>query len=255
MRHPGSELGAKEARNDMRQEKHISGNGSRRRPPFEAPRRRRTKRGPPPSLMQQAYDSLKMAIITMEYRPGECIVESRIGEHLQFGRTPIHEAVARLALEGLLDILPRKGIVVRPLSLDEALATVEARLIIEPACARLAAERATDEEIGEIAAILDRARPMVAKRDIKGLMLTDRAYHNAIARAARNPTLEAILQRLHERSLRFWFVSLSDVGHLVQVDDEHRDVLKALRRHDGAAVEKAVRAHIESFRETLKASI
>lgn len=239
----------------MRQERNSTGNGNRRGRPLETARGRRAERGPPHSLMQQAYDSLKMAIITMDYRPGECIVESQIGERLRFGRTPIHEAVARLALEGMLDILPRKGIVVRPLSLDEALATIEARLIIEPACARLAAERATDREIDQIAAILNRGRPMLTRRDVKGLMLTDRAYHNSIARAARNPALETILQRLHDRSLRFWFVSLSDASHLVQVDDEHRDVLKALRRHDGAAVEKAVRKHIESFRETIKASI
>lgn len=205
--------------------------------------------------MQQAYDALKMAIITMDYRPGACIVESQVRERLQFGRTPIHEAVARLALEGMLDILPRKGIVIRPLSLDEALANIEARLIIEPACARLAAERAGAEDLAEIEAILDRARPMLARRDVKGLMLTDRAYHNAIARAARNPTLEAILQRLHERSLRFWFVSLSDSKHLMQVDEEHREVLRALQKHDGDAADAAVRAHIESFRETIRHSI
>lgn len=239
----------------MRQSGHSTGNGSRRARITAPPRRRRATPARSPSLMQQAYDSLKMAIITMEYRPGECIVESQIGDRFRFGRTPVHEAVARLALEGMLDILPRKGIVVRPLSLEEALSTVEARLIIEPACARLAAERASDEEIGKIAEILGRGHSMLAKRDVKGLMLTDRAYHNAIARAARNPALEAILQRLHERSLRFWFVSLSDSKHLMQVDDEHHAVLKALRRHDGPAVEKAVRAHIESFRETIKASI
>jgi DNA-binding GntR family transcriptional regulator len=141
------------------------------------------------------------------------------------------------------------------LSLDEALSNIEARLIVEPACARLAAERATADDVAEITAILSRAKPMLARRDVQGLMLNDRAYHNAIARAARNPTLETILQRLHERSLRFWFISLSDTHHLTQVDQEHREILDGLTRHDGAAAENAVRAHIESFRDTIKQTI
>jgi DNA-binding FadR family transcriptional regulator len=86
-------------------------------------------------------------------------------------------------------------------------------------------------------------------------MLNDRAYHNAIARAARNPTLQTILQGLHERSLRFWFISLSDTQHLTQVDQEHREILNALTDHDGSAAENAVRAHIQSFRDTIKQTI
>jgi DNA-binding GntR family transcriptional regulator len=207
------------------------------------------------SLMQQAYDALKLAIITLEYRPGAVLVESRIREKIPYGRTPVHEAVARLALEGMLDIMPRKGIVVRPLSLDEALSNIEARLIVEPAVARLAAERATADDVAEISRILARAKPMLARRDVQGLMLIDRAYHNAIARAARNPSLESILQRLHERSLRFWFISLSDTHHLTQVDQEHGEILDGLTRHDGAAAERALRAHIESFRDTIKQTI
>jgi DNA-binding GntR family transcriptional regulator len=207
------------------------------------------------SLMHQAYDALKLAIITLEYRPGAVLVESRIREKIPYGRTPVHEAVARLAHEGMLDIMPRKGIVVRPLSLDEALSNIEARLIVEPACARLAAERATADDVAEITQVLARAKPMLARRDIQGLMLTDRAYHNAIARAARNPTLETILERLHERSLRFWFISLSEPHHLTQVDREHREILDGLTRHDGKAAESAVRAHIESFRDTIKQTI
>lgn len=208
-----------------------------------------------PSLTQQAYDALKLSIITMEYRPGECIVESQVRERTRFGRTPVHEAVARLALEGMLEILPRKGILVCPLSLNEALTNIEARLIVEPACTRLAAERATADDLDEIVSILEGTKPLLERRDVKGLMLADRTFHNAIARAARNPALESALQRLHEQSLRFWFISLSDRQHLHRVDKEHRRILNALRKHDGAAAEKAVRRHIESFRETIKKSI
>ena len=207
------------------------------------------------SLGQQAYEAIKLRIISLEYRPGSNMVESRVAGELGLGRMPVHEAIARLAYEEMLEIIPRKGVVVRPISLNEALSNIEARLVNEPACARLAAERATADEIADISAILQDVQPLITRRDIKGLMLVDRRYHSAIARAAHNPVLEGILQQLHERSLRFWFISLSDSKHLLQVHDEHRSIMCALEAHDGNGAEKAVRAHIESFRDTIKRTI
>ena len=207
------------------------------------------------SLAKQAYDAIKLRIISLEYRPGSYVIEANIAKQLGFGRMPVHEAIARLAHEDMLEIIPRKGVVVRPISLDEALANIEARLVTEPAATRFAAERASADDVAEIAAILKGAETLLARRDIKGLMQVDWRYHSAIARAARNPVLEDILARLHERSLRFWFISLSDSSHLQQVDDEHRRILSAFEARDGAAAENAVRAHIESFRETIKRTI
>ena len=207
------------------------------------------------SLAAKAYEAIKLRVITLEYPPGSSLVESQICAELGIGRTPVHEAISRLAIEGAVEILPRKGIVVRPVSLDEALATIEARLINEPACARLAAQRASDEDLARIQDVLEQAPPLLARRDIKGLMQLDRQFHAAIARAARNRVLEQILQQLHERSLRFWFISLSDSKHLLQVDAEHRDVLRALVARNPDRAEQTVRAHIESFRDTIKRSI
>lgn len=221
--------------------------------PQQVPNRRAGN--PRKSLAEQAYDAIKLRIISLEYRPGAYIVESTIAKELEFGRMPVHEAIARLAHEDMLEIIPRKGVVVRPISLDEALSNIEARLVNEPAAARLAAQRATADDVAEIASILKGALPMLARRDIKGLMQIDWRYHSAIARAVRNPVLEDILRRLHERSLRFWFISLSDSKHLHQVNEEHQEILKAFETRDGAAAEKAVRAHIESFRETIKRTI
>jgi DNA-binding GntR family transcriptional regulator len=210
---------------------------------------------PHTSLAKQAYDAMKLCIISLEYRPGSYLIEAAIAKKLGFGRMPVHEAIARLAHEGMLQIIPRKGVVVRPISLDEALANIEARLVNEPAAARFAAERASADDVAGIESILEGAAPLVARRDIKGLMQIDWRYHSAIARATRNPVLEDILARLHERSLRFWFISLSDLSHLQQVHDEHQLILRAFKAHDGAAAENAVREHIESFRETIKRTI
>ncbi|HVS75579.1 MAG TPA: GntR family transcriptional regulator [Steroidobacteraceae bacterium] len=212
-------------------------------------------RAPRLSLAQQAYEQIKLRIISLEYAPGTALAEVHIAQDLGIGRMPVREAIARLALEGMLEVLPRKGILVRPVSLEEARANIEARLINEPAITRLAVERATEADIAEIGAALAPVPALIERRDIKRLMMIDRRFHALIARAARNPFLESILRRLHERSLRFWFISLSDPRHLLRVQEEHLAIVRAFQRRDAAAAERAVAAHIESFRDTISQTL
>jgi GntR family transcriptional regulator, rspAB operon transcriptional repressor len=207
------------------------------------------------SLADEAYERLKLGIISLRYRPGAYINEAQISADLGLGRTPVHHAVTRLSLERMVEIIPRKGVIVSPISLQDVMASVEVRLMLEPNCARLAAERGTDQDVRELSAILARAGRLAASRDVMGLMDIDRQFHSRLAKAARNEMLEDILKRLHQSSLRFWFISLSDPKHMSGVDREHLAVLEALRSHDPRAAEHAMRAHIESFRDHIRASV
>jgi DNA-binding GntR family transcriptional regulator len=82
-------------------------------------------------------------------------------------------------------------------------------------------------------------------------MNLDRAFHRAIARAARNVVLADLLSTLHDRSLRFWFISLSDTEHMRQVQEEHLRILDAMERRDGPAAKAEMQGHIKSFRSTI----
>src|SRR5690606_8086580 len=108
----------------------------------------------PPSLRARAYGEIKRRIITLQYRPGEYLNEAMISDQLGIGRTPVHQALDRLMLEDMVEVIPRKGVIVRPVSLDEVLQLVEVRLVNETHCAALAAQRATEAEIEHMAAIL-----------------------------------------------------------------------------------------------------
>jgi DNA-binding GntR family transcriptional regulator len=207
------------------------------------------------SLSDTAYEHIKLNVISLKYRPGSYVNEAQICADLRLGRTPVHHAVMRLALDGLLEVVPRKGIIVRPVSLQSVLASVEVRLINEPACARMAAERATDEEIEALASCLKRADSMIEARDVMGLMNIDREFHRILARAAHNPLMLQILERLHEQSLRFWFLSLSDPAHLKAVDEEHWEIVRALQARDPGRAEAAIRHHIGSFRDHIRKSV
>ncbi|HVO15631.1 MAG TPA: GntR family transcriptional regulator [Alphaproteobacteria bacterium] len=209
----------------------------------------------PPSLRARAYEEIKRRIITLQYRPGEYLNEAMISEQLGIGRTPVHQALDRLMLEDMVEVIPRKGVIVRPVSLDEVLQLIEVRLVNETHCVALAAQRATEAEIDELAAILGPTQTLIDLRDIEGLMLLDRNFHAGISAAAKNRVLANILLTLHERSLRFWFISLSDEAHLIEVRDQHVDIHNAIRARDPAAASQAMREHIESFRQNIMKSV
>jgi DNA-binding GntR family transcriptional regulator len=220
--------------------------------------RRGARRGLPRDggvlLREAACEEIKRRIIRLDYRPGTYVNAAQVSADLGIGVTPVNQALNRLMHEGMVEIIPRKGAIVRPVSLDEILQIIDVRLVNEAYCARLAAERASDAEIAAIGTVLDRAEKLVGLRDIEGLMLLDREFHLRLGRAARNPVLAELLLGLHERSLRFWFISLSDEEHPAAVQREHRAIAAALRARDPEAIEAAVRSHIESFRATISRS-
>lgn len=204
-----------------------------------------------PSQNELAYAGLRERLTTLVYRPGEHLNISTLVDDLDLGRTPINQALHRLANEGLVQILPRKGVVVSPLSIDDALHLIDVRLANETLCARLAAERITAAGLQTLESLLSQVEDAVAQRNLPEVTNLDRLFHEEIAQLSGNPILIEILKVLHARSQRFWAISLSSEGHLAEVGAEHRAILKALRDGDGAAAASAVTAHVHSFRQAL----
>ena len=203
------------------------------------------------SLAEQAYAFVKREIITMRLRPSEVLNEAELMALTGIGRTPVHQALHRLVHEGMLTIMPRKGIMVRPVSLDDVLAIIDVRLVNESYCVELAARHAQQHDYDTMQALLERSSGCVAAHDIEGMMDIDREFHLAISAASRNPVLADILRGLHERSLRFWFISLSEPHHLEDVHEEHLELFRLLRERDAEGARQSVQKHIEAFRATL----
>lgn len=215
-------------------------------------------RRPPPasrraaaSLRDAAYHEIKHRIITCAFRPGEYINELQLSALLKIGRTPVHQALDRLMVEGMVEVIPRKGVIVKPVSLNEVLQIIEVRLINEPLGARLAAEQANDTDLSDMADVLKQAKHWANVRNIENLMLLDRQFHLLVARAARNDVLTDLLRNLHERSLRFWFISLNAPTQYQLVQDEHAAILEAIGQHEPNKADTAMRRHIESFRRNV----
>lgn len=203
------------------------------------------------SQNELAYTKLKDRVTTLVYKPGEYLNTATLMADLALGRTPLNHALHRLATEGLVQIIPRKGVMVAPLSIDDALHMIDVRVVNECLCARLASQRITQAEVRQLALTAEAFDNAVAARDVAQMMNCDREFHEQIADASRNPVLIEVLRVLHARSQRFWAISLSTSGHVSEVHDEHRNIVQALASGDADAAEAMVRHHILSFRQAL----
>lgn len=203
------------------------------------------------SQNEQAYALLHDRLTTLAYKPGEYLNTANLMEDLSLGRTPINHALHRLNNEGLVQIIPRKGVVVSPLSIDDALHMIEVRLANEVLCARLAAQQITSQEIEQLRSVAFAFNQAVANRKVPEMMQLDRIFHEVIANASRNPVLVDVLRVLHGKSQRFWAISLSTHGHVPEVQDEHEQILRALAAGNADEAERCVKAHVLSFKDAL----
>lgn len=199
------------------------------------------------SLRDQAYDTLKKMIITCALRPGEILTEADLSAQLAVGRTPIRQAFDRLLGDGLVEVIPRKGTIVKPISLDEILNIIDVRLVNEIYSVRKAAELASPDVIEQLKASLDDMLAAIHSHDIRTLSELDQKFHSLIVGATRNAVLADLLQNLHDRSARMWFISLSTNEQHLRICDEHAAIVDAIAQHNPDLAEQAMRAHIESF--------
>ncbi|MFA5913725.1 MAG: GntR family transcriptional regulator [Burkholderiales bacterium] len=203
------------------------------------------------SQNEQAYARLKEALTTLAYKPGDYLNIANLMKELTLGRTPINHALHRLSNEGLVQIIPRKGVMVSPLSLDDALDLIDVRMANESLCARMAAVKITKAELQQLKNLAREIDEAVERRNMAQVMNSDRLFHEHIATAARNQILAEILKVLHARSQRFWAISLSADGHLEEVKAEHRIIIDALSKADPDTAAAAVEAHVLSFKRSL----
>ena len=202
-------------------------------------------------LRELAYAQIKQRIISCEFRPGDAINEAQLAALLGLGRTPIHQALHRLEVEGMVTIMPRKGVMVTALSLNDVLDMIEVRVSNEQLCIKLAVERAHDTDIKAMRDSLERTPQLLADHDVTGLMTLDLQFHMSISAAAHNRVLAELLRNLHEKQARFWYLTLSENHHSQRIYDEHMHILEAVEQRDGDAAVAAIHHHIDDFRRAI----
>lgn len=214
---------------------------------------------PAESLTDLAYAHLEELIVTLKLAPGRVVSEAELSMLTGIGRTPIREALQRLAREKLVSILPKRGVVVTEINVGNQLRLLEVRRELERLTARLAARRATDEErsrFRELARLFERS---AKANDDTTFMRTDREFNSLCSEATHNHFAAGAMSLMHSLSRRFWYIHYKQAADMPVIAKLHADIARAIADADE---ELAARAsdrlidEIEKFtRETVSADI
>lgn len=212
------------------------------------------------SLSHQAYEDIKQKIVTLELPPGTVIDEGKLQAELQLGRTPIREALQRLAKEKLVVIVPRRGMFVSEIGITDLQRLFEVRLVLEGLAIQLAAQRGTAVHWDQMQNVLNE----VINQDPttinpEHLPQVDERCHQIIFQAADNAFLKDTLATLYTLNLRLWYLYLAKLGdrtdaiieykHIVQ----HQYILDALRQRNNNLAEQLMAEHIELYYSNIRA--
>ncbi|MGE5553432.1 MAG: GntR family transcriptional regulator [Betaproteobacteria bacterium] len=202
-------------------------------------------------LRELVFESLREAIITGRLRPGERLMEIQLAEELGVSRTPVREAIRKLELEGLVLMIPRKGAYVSQISMKDIADVFEIRRALEGLAARLAAERATEEEIERLERALVKIFEVAETEDLNGAVALDTDFHEELMNASHNPRLSQLVSNLREHIQRFRLTSLSHPGRVKLAVEEHRKIVDAIASRDAELAQNLAYEHIENAENSL----
>jgi DNA-binding GntR family transcriptional regulator len=203
------------------------------------------------SQSEAAYLRIRDRIVSLDMPPGSVVNEARLREDLEIGRTPIREALQRLALENLVKSIPHRGTFVTDVNITDLARITEVRVVLEAHAARLAAERIADQDrlaIQELLAVLEGG----GAGDQRDLMRLDQQIHRQIYRTARNPLLESTLERYLNLSLRLWYLVVDQKVRLREAVAEHVELLRAVLAGEGSRAEDSMRRHVTGFEREIR---
>jgi DNA-binding GntR family transcriptional regulator len=204
------------------------------------------------SASRRVYLWLRRRIVEMDMLPGARVVERDIAEEFGTSRTPVHEAVQRLADEGLIEIVPRSGTFVARIPLD---ALEEANLVrhaLETAIIEKAAERVAPEDTARLRAILAEQEAAIAANDPGAFHRTDERFHALLAELSGYPGVWPIIQQAKTQMDRYRQLTLPLEGRMAGVLEEHRTVVAAIEARDPARAVAAMREHLDHVMPVLE---
>jgi GntR family transcriptional regulator, rspAB operon transcriptional repressor len=200
------------------------------------------------------YSELRNELVSLRRRPGEAISEAEIALSYGLSRTPVREAILKLADEGLVDIFPQSGIFVSRIPLAALPEAIIIRKALEETTAHMAAERATPSQIMSLHAIVQRQREADVASDREDFHLADEALHASIAEIAGYPGIWRLILQVKVHVDRYRQLTLPVAGRMTQVIAEHEPILAAIEAHDPAAARIAMEKHLERLLHDISAT-
>jgi DNA-binding GntR family transcriptional regulator len=214
---------------------------------------------PSAKLTDLAYEKLEEAIVTLKLRPGTSVSESSLSKATGIGRTPVREAIQRLAREHLIHILPQRGLLIPEIDVSKQLRLLETRREIERLVCRSAAKRATPTERHRFASLATALAASGEANDDVSFIRLDREFNELCLAAAHNEFSEGAMRLVHGLSRRFWYFHYRQAADLPEIARLHAAVASAIAKGDVPAAAAAcdeLLNNIEAFtRSTVMTTI
>ena len=192
--------------------------------------------GKPASQAEQAFESLEQQLVTLELAPGSIVSEGNLIDRVGLGRTPVREAIQRLAHQDLIRVMPRKGLLIVPIDRAEMLQVLEVRRGLERLVVRLAALNARDEQRSTLSAI---ARSLATAHDnFDRFLELDRETDRLLDDCAANPFAAAAVAPLRTHCRRFWYACRGRL-RLADAIAAHSSMIRLIARRDYRGAQKA----------------
>ena len=210
---------------------------------------------PMPLLSDRAYERIRHDIISCVLAPGTEISEAQLCSQYRIGKAPVRMALNRLAHDGLVRAIPRRGYRVTPVTLKDIHDVFELRLMLEPAAARMAAGKVDAQRLRALDEISRSGYQPGDPRSISRFLEANEAFQVAIARATGNARLAEAIEQLHDEMTRLLHLGLGLRNRSQELSREHRALVKALARGDGDMAERIRREQIETARSMVLSAI
>lgn len=205
--------------------------------------------------VDQIYDHLRLAIVSLWLHPGQVLNENLVATQLQVSRTPVRDAVRRLAREGLVDIFPQSGTFVAPIRVAEVLECQIVREALEIAVIRIAAQRATPAQIKMLRRLTEDQRDICASRDYDVFYRADEQFHKALSDCAGTPRIWSIINSGKAQLDRVRRLAMPEPGQLKRILAEHEAIVAAIAANDAEGAVGALQFHLDSVHSAIQALI
>ena len=200
------------------------------------------------NIRDLAFEFLRERILKGTYEPGVRLIEEELASEMGISRTPVREAIRKLELEGLVEYLPRRGVIVRELSMQEADEIYGIRGALEGYAAFLAADYASPEQLVTMNSLVRAGRLSVGEEDWDGEDGYHTQLHSLLYASSHNQRLEILLSNFRQYLTMCRRISLRNPGRVLTTWDEHERIVRAIEMHDGELAERRAREHVEQGR-------
>ena len=207
-------------------------------------------------LGESTYHSLRQEILSCSLAPGSTLTEASVMEKYGVGKSTCRLALARLVQEGFIQSIPRQGYLVTPVTLKDVEELFALRLLLEPAAAKLAAGKADVRALADIEACIRKNTASRNKGNRIGFFLdANREFHRAIALASGNARLANQISALLDEMKRLVALGFVQQDGSPHIDNDHTELMDALKRGDASRAEQIAFRHVETFRDMTLARV